>query len=97
MRESPYLDLMEQCISEGLWIKCFDRSIDWGALTGQNLAFLIKRLAPLSERFTRTVEEAIEFAELVVLAHPDYVEALQGVPDKKILDLSGCFKSWRIC
>ena len=74
-------------------MKIFDASINYNSLTGRNLAFLQEHLEHIAQRLTDTVEETIDFADLVVLAHSNqcYVEALRELPGKGILDLSGSF------
>src|SRR5690606_4569898 len=69
VRESPHLSLVEQCIGKGLQVRIFDHCIGRNTLMGQNEAYLHAHLDHVSERLVDSAQEAVDFADLVVLGH----------------------------
>ena len=90
LRESPSVDLAERLLGKGFDVRIYDPIINPAKLVGANLRHVEERLH-LSPLLARTPQEALEGAEVVLVATagPDVTEALQEAAPEHLIDLSG--------
>jgi GDP-mannose 6-dehydrogenase len=89
LRESPYINLIEQLIGKGCNVRLYDENVRLARLLGTNRDYLLQVIPHISELMVDSVDDALSFAELVLVCgrEPAYRDALQGMEDRpKILD-----------
>jgi GDP-mannose 6-dehydrogenase len=89
LRESPMVELIERLIGKGLRITVFDPQVSEASLVGANREYIEREVPHIWTLMARTVAEAIQESELVVIGHPyqeldDLGRALEG---KIVIDL----------
>ncbi|PZV06825.1 MAG: UDP-glucose 6-dehydrogenase [Leptolyngbya sp.] len=69
LRESPSVVLAKRLLGEGCEIKIYDLPVYEAKLMGTNLAYIKSNLPHFEDLLVATPEEAIQSAELVIVAH----------------------------
>lgn len=89
LRESPFVELSERLIGKGYDLRIYDPAVRLSRLTGANRAYVETHLPHIRELLTESAREAVEHAELCVVASKDasVVEALSDSDGKVIVDL----------
>jgi len=92
MRESPVVSLVERLIGKGYSARIYDERVELGRLVGTNKAFLEREIPHITSLMCSSLEELLEWAEVVVVAHGDatFRRALPLIrEDQKLIDLVG--------
>ncbi|MGH7596313.1 MAG: nucleotide sugar dehydrogenase [bacterium] len=90
LRESPLVQLTETLLGKGYEIKIYDRDVSVARLTGANKEFIEKEIPHLSCLLRKSLEEVVNFAEVLVVGNnnPDFADILEKRrPDQIIIDL----------
>ncbi len=93
LRESPYVRLAEILFGRGLDLRVFDPNVEYAALHGSNRRAIERDLPHLKQSLV-SAEEAIEHAELVIVAHrtPETLQAMTLINAEQppmVVDLAG--------
>ena len=91
LRESPNVELAERLIGKGFDVRIFDPIVNPERLRGSNLRYVQERLPHLRRLLCATPQEALQGADvgLVATSDPVVLRALRSSPPKRILDLQG--------
>lgn len=92
VRESPVVSLAEQLIGKGYRVRIYDEVVELARLFGTNRLFLEGELPHIASLMCSSLEELLEWAEVVVVAHSG--ASFRGVlpllrEDQKLIDLVG--------
>lgn len=92
MRESPVVSLVERLIGKGYSLRIHDDRVELGRLIGTNKAFLEREIPHIASLLCSSLEELLEWAEVVVVAHGG--AAFRRVPplireNQTLIDLVG--------
>ena len=69
MRGSPVVSLVERLIGRGYDVCVYDEGVELGRLVGTNKAFLEQEIPHISSLMCSSLENLVESAEVVVIAH----------------------------
>ncbi len=69
VRESPVVSLIERLIGKGYRVSIYDERVELGRLVGTNKAFLEREIPHIASLMCSSLEELLEWAEVVVVAH----------------------------
>jgi GDP-mannose 6-dehydrogenase len=89
LRYSPYVELVENLIGKGYYVKIFDKYVVLSSLTGTNKYFIEKHLPHIANLLTDNFKDLIRHTDVIVIAHkpePEEYEALKEYQGK-IIDL----------
>lgn len=92
LRESPAVRLVKKIIGEGCNVKIYDKSVYQATLIGTNLAYIRGKLPHFEDMLVASAEEALQGAELAVVAYNDseFKQVLSEAPQGlHVLDLAG--------
>ncbi len=91
LRESPNVELAERLIGKGLEVRIYDPIVNPGRLVGANRRHVEDRLPHLSRLLSRTPQEALEGAEVVLVASAaePVTAALRAARPDHVIDLCG--------
>lgn len=91
LRESPNLEVAERFVGKGLDVSIYDPIVNPDLLVGANLRHLQSKLAHVNRLLAATPEEALDGAEVVVVASSDPagLRALTAADPKLVIDLNG--------
>ena len=92
VRESPVVSLVERLIGRGYSVHIYDERVELGSLVGTNKAFLEGGIPHIASLMCSSVEELLEWAEVVVVAHGGaaFRRVLPLIrKDQKLIDLVG--------
>ena len=92
LRESPMAELAELLIGKGYDVSIYDREVSLARLHGSNKAYIEHVIPHISSLLKATVGEALDGAEVVVLAKrsAEFQAALTGrAPGQHVIDLAG--------
>ncbi|MDZ7289559.1 MAG: nucleotide sugar dehydrogenase [candidate division KSB1 bacterium] len=90
LRESPLVRLTEALLGKGYELRIYDRDVSLARLTGANKEYIEKEIPHLSCFLLKTLEEVIDFAEVLVIGNnsPEFVKVLEKRrPDQIVIDL----------
>ena len=91
LRESPIVELVEILSGKGLRVKIYDDNVALSKLVGGNKAFIEKVLPHISALMCDSLEEVVQEAGVVVVAHSLADGGLQLLnllqPDQLVVDL----------
>jgi GDP-mannose 6-dehydrogenase len=91
LRESPNLEVAERFVGKGLDVRIYDPIVKPDRLLGANLRHLQSKLAHVNRLLTTSPEEALDGAEVVVVASSDPagLRALRAADPHLVVDLNG--------
>jgi GDP-mannose 6-dehydrogenase len=92
LRGSPLVLLAERLIGKGFDVSIFDRYVEVSRLIGSNREFIDREIPHLERLLTRTPEETLERAEVILVGHvgPAEIAAIvDGHRGRTIIDLQG--------
>ncbi|WP_270886152.1 nucleotide sugar dehydrogenase [Pedococcus sp. 5OH_020] len=91
LRESPNLEVAERFVGKGLDVRIYDPIVNPDRLVGANLRHLQSKLAHVNRLLATTPQEALDGAEVVVVASSDPagLEALKAADPRLVIDLNG--------
>jgi GDP-mannose 6-dehydrogenase len=92
VRESPFIELTERLIGKGCELRIFDPNVQLARLVGANRDYLMRVLPHITELMVSEIEEAVDWAEVVVVTtrDPTYEKAIRALrPDQTVLDFAG--------
>ena len=69
LRESPLVLLAEKLLGKGYEIRIYDRDVSLARLMGANKEYIEREIPHLSRLLARTLEEVLEFAEVLVIGN----------------------------
>jgi GDP-mannose 6-dehydrogenase len=87
LRESPVVELIRLLWQDGYRIKVYDPSVRLDHIMGSNREYLFRQLPQAGEVLTDRIEDAIEGAEAVVMAHRDatFLEAVRRAQNAPVI------------
>jgi len=92
MRESPIVSLIEKLIGKGYSVSVCDEKVDLGRLVGTSKAYLEREVPHIASLLCSSLEELLEWAEVVVVAHGG-AASRRALPllreDQVLIDLVG--------
>jgi GDP-mannose 6-dehydrogenase len=96
LRESPMMQVAESLIGKGRQLRIYDRNVQLARLVGANKAYLDHKIPHISSLLVDSLEEAIEFGEILVLGGSgpelaDLPHLLQVYGVRPVIDLAGAF------
>jgi len=71
VRESPYVELVERLVGKGREVRIFDPNVRLSHLVGANREFLMGALPHIANVLVSTIEEATDWAEVIVITAAD--------------------------
>jgi GDP-mannose 6-dehydrogenase len=91
LRESPNLEIAERFVGKGLDVRIYDPIVNPDLLFGANLRHLESKLSHVNRLLAPTPEEALEGAEVVIVASSDAaaLQALTAAAPRLVIDLNG--------
>lgn len=92
VRESPVVSLVERLIGKGDNVSICDEKVELGRLVGTNKAFLEREIPHIASLMCSSLEDLVEWAEVVVVAHrgKTFRRALSVIrEDQTLIDLVG--------
>ena len=98
LRLSPALELVEYFLGKGYSIKIFDKNLNLSKLIGKNKTYLMEKLPHIEGILVDSIEEALEFGQIIVIANPEsYIKehlSLDAIKSNKyFVDLVGILES----
>ena len=88
LRYSPIVSVIESLIGRGFQIKIFDKNINLSKLIGKNKSYIIEKLPHIDNLLISNIQEAVDWAELVVITNKEKEYEAISIPEEKhILDL----------
>jgi len=81
LRNSPIVDILEQLLGKGFTVRIYDRNIHLAQLMGANRDFILERIPLISQFVVNTVDDIVDFAELIVIVNkdPEFIKLLEKV------------------
>jgi GDP-mannose 6-dehydrogenase len=94
LRESPFVSLAERLLGKGIDLRIFDPNVSLARLVGANKEFIERTLPHLSRLLVGSLEDIVEFSELVVIGHDfDGIDIFRADENHCcVLDLTGQIK-----
>jgi len=92
MRESPLVALAEKLIGKGYELSIYDRDVELARLTGANKTFIEHEIPHLGRLLSKTTEETLDGAQVIVVGHVGKAEANAIIAHhngRTIIDLQG--------
>jgi GDP-mannose 6-dehydrogenase len=86
------VSLEERLIGKGYSVRIYDEEVELGRLVGTNKAFLEREIPHIASLMCSSLEELLEWTEVVVVAHSgaNFRRALSLIrEDQKLIDLAG--------
>ncbi len=86
VRESPFVDLIERLVGKGCDVRIFDPNVQLAHLVGANREFLVDALPHIANLMVPKIEDAAEWAEVIVVTATDPVytaAVLSGVAERQ--------------
>jgi len=88
LRYSPIVSVVESLIGKGFQIKIYDKNINLSKLVGENKSYIIEKLPHLDNILISNIQEALDWAELVVITNREKEYEEIHIPDNvRIIDL----------
>ena len=90
LRESPLVKLTEILLGKGFELKIYDRDVSLARLIGANKEYIEREIPHLSCFLQRSLQEVIDFAEVLVIGNndPEFAGILERRrPEQIIIDL----------
>ena len=69
LRESPVVELTERLIGKGYDLRIYDSNVRLASIHGANRDYILNRIPHISRLMTRSIEEALEHADTVVIGN----------------------------
>jgi len=94
LRESPLVKLTETLLGKGYELRIYDRDVTLARLTGANKEYIEKEIPHLSCLLRKSLEEVIDFAEVLIVGNsdPEFAEILaRRRPEQIVIDLVRIF------
>jgi GDP-mannose 6-dehydrogenase len=87
LRESPVVELTERLIGKGYDLRIYDSNVRLASIHGANRDYIIHRIPHISRLMTRSLDEALEHAETVVVgnAAPEFRDVPKRLTDGQTL------------
>jgi len=88
LRYSPILAVIETLLGRGFKLQIFDKNINFSKLIGKNKSYIMEKLPHVDKLLVSDIQEAVEWAELIVITNNEKEYQDIRIPDEKyILDL----------
>jgi GDP-mannose 6-dehydrogenase len=90
LRESPIVKVIESLVGKGYQLKVYDENVELARLLGANRQFVQEEVPYLPSIMCPSVDEVLEFAEVVVIANkgPGFSEIVRRLrKDQIAIDL----------
>ena len=89
LRESPILELAEQLIGKGYFLKIYDKNVMKAKKEGANTALLEGPLHHINERLSDDMESVVADADILVIGNTseEFKDIDEKYPNKHIIDL----------
>jgi GDP-mannose 6-dehydrogenase len=71
LRESPLVELIERLLGKGYSLKLFDPNVSMARLLGANREYIQKMIPHICSLMTDSIDEVIDFSELIVIGTCD--------------------------
>ena len=91
VRESPFVELVEQILGKGCKVRIFDPNVHLAGMMGANKDYLMRVVPHIAELLVPKISDAIEWADVVVVTSgdPTYVAGLTKLrPEQRVLDFA---------
>jgi GDP-mannose 6-dehydrogenase len=87
LRESPVVELTERLIGKGYDLRIYDSNVRLASIHGANRDYILNRIPHISRLMTRSIEEALEHADTVVIgnAAPEFRDVPKRLSDRQTL------------
>ncbi len=87
LRNSPIIDIIEQLLGKGFYIKIYDKNVHLSQLVGANKEYILKKIPYISKFITDDPSEIINNSDVIVVVNKDEVfgDLLTRVPVEKII------------
>jgi len=87
LRESPVVELTERLIGKGYELRIYDSNVRLASIHGANRDYILHRIPHISRLMTRSIEEALDHAETVVIgnAATEFRDVPQRLSDRQTL------------
>jgi GDP-mannose 6-dehydrogenase len=88
LRDSPFVELAERLLGKGYELRIFDPNVQLARLVGANKEYLMQVLPHIADLMVSDIEEAIRWAEVVVVtsAEPAYRAGLVKAESQTVLE-----------
>lgn len=99
LRESPLVKLTEILLGKGFELKIYDRDVSLARLIGANKEYIEREIPHLSCFLQRSLNEVIDFAEVLVIGNndPEFAGILERRrPEQSVIDLVRIFSDQRM-
>jgi len=96
VRESPVVSVVERLVGKGYSVYIYDEEVELGKLVGTNKAFLEREIPHIVSLMCPSLEELLEWAEVVVVTHagPTFRRIASLIrEDQKLIDFVGIAKN----
>lgn len=71
LRESPLVELAERLLGKGFDLTIYDSAVELGRIHGSNRDYLEQKLPHIGRLLSKTLEQAVRDAEIVIIGHAD--------------------------
>ena len=91
VRESPFVEMVERLMGQGRAIRIFDPNVQLARLIGANKEYLVGQLPHIAELLVAEVNDAVSWAETIVVTtnDPVYAKAIADArSDQIVLNLA---------
>jgi len=86
LRESPMVRLVEYLLGKGYEIRIFDRNVSLSNIFGANREFIEREIPHIERLMTTSLDELLEFAEVIVVGHRPIEEESLRFRGKTVVD-----------
>jgi GDP-mannose 6-dehydrogenase len=85
--QSPVVELTERLIGKGYDLRIYDSNVRLASIHGANRDYILNRIPHISRLMTRSIEEALEHADTVVIgnAAPEFRDVPKRLSDRQTL------------
>jgi GDP-mannose 6-dehydrogenase len=98
LRNSPYVDLVENLLGKGFDLMLYDDNIKSAKLTGKNKEYIDRKIPHLTELLSdKTLRETIDSGDVIIVCNREkqFLIELENTNDKIIFDMVGVSTSIR--
>lgn len=98
LRNSPYVDLVENLLGKGFDLMLYDDNIKLAKLTGKNKEYIDRKIPHLTELLSdKTLRETIDSGDVIIVCNREkqFLIELENTNDKIIFDMVGVSTSIR--